>query len=113
VSISYLKPGKGQQWRQLYNKYTKPVMEQLLSDGTLLGYGIDREYVHTESPGARYEWLIARDAGALDKVDAAFEAARAKHSAEAGRAIAAEFAEAQEPGTHRDALTQIIDWKRK
>ncbi len=113
LSINFVKPGKGQEWREMFDKYTKPVMEQLMADGTLMGYGADREYVHTETPAARYEWVMTANADGIDKVAAAFAAASAKRSAEERRSIAAAFREVSEPGTHRDGLTRVVEWKHK
>jgi hypothetical protein len=113
LSINFIKPGKAQEWRELFDKYNKPMMEQLMADGTLTGYGVDREYVHTETPAARYEWVMAAKADGIDKVDAAFAAAAARRSAEERRAIAAAFRDVYEQGTHRDGLTRVVEWKHK
>jgi len=106
-------PGKGQEWRALWDKYTKPIFEKLYADGTVTGYGIDVEQIHTTDPGMRFEWHIVPNAEGLDKVNAAFEAARQKSSPEERRAISRSFAEVTESGAHRDSMTQIIAYSSK
>ena len=48
-----------------------PLMEKLLSEGTIHEYEIDTEAVHTEAPGAFWVFYIASNAESLDKVNAA------------------------------------------
>jgi hypothetical protein len=113
LSVSYTSPGKAQQWRELYDKYTKPVYEKLLADGVILGYGVDVELVHTENPAARYAWHLAPSAEAVDKVNAAFLAERQRRSPEEIRAIGAAFAEATVGADHRDSLDRIVRYLHK
>ncbi len=110
LSYTQVQPGKGRQWRELWDKYMKPTLEQLLADGTIAGYGIDVEHVHTRSAGGRYSWVFVPNAEALDKVEAAFEAARGNVTPEAGRGIAAAFAEVTVPEAHRDTLERVVDY---
>jgi hypothetical protein len=113
LSYTEVRPGKGREWRELWDKYSKPTLEQLLADGTIAGYGLDVEHVHTRSTGGRYAWVFAANAEALDKVEAAFEAARGKLTPEANRGIAAAFAEATVPDAHRDSLERVIEYVHK
>ncbi len=84
-----------------------------MSDGTILGYGVDEEDFHTDKPGGRYVWTLFADPAAMDKVDAAFDAARAKYDSEAGKAIGAAYNELVEPEAHRDDLSKIISYSHK
>jgi len=113
VSSYQLKPGKGSDWLNFFNSFEKPVLDQLLSDGTILGYGVDEEDFHTDSPGGRYLWTLFADAAAMDKMDAAFDAARAKYSSEVGKAIGASYSELVEREAHRDQLARIISYSHK
>ncbi len=113
VSATKVQSGKAQEWQALWDKYTKPVYEKLYADGTVTGYGIDVEQVHTGDPGMRYAWHIVPNAEALDKVNAAFEAVRQKSSPEERRAIGRMFAEVSEGGAHRDHMSQIIAYSAK
>jgi hypothetical protein len=113
VSSYQLRPGKAEEWLNFFNTFEKPVLDQLLSDGTILGYGVDEEDFHTSSPGARYLWILFADPAAMDQVDEAFDAARAKYSSETGRAIGASYRELVDPEAHRDQLSRIIDYSHK
>ena len=55
-------PGKGHEWRALWDEYTKPIFEKLYAEGTVTGYGIDVEQVHPADPGMRFEWHIVPNA---------------------------------------------------
>jgi hypothetical protein len=98
-------PARGRQWRELWDKYIKPTLDQALADGTILGYGVDVEYVHTGPADGRYSWILASNAEALDKVETAFGTVLPK--------AAAAFADVTVPGTHRDSLERVLDYAHK
>jgi hypothetical protein len=107
VSIQKIQASKVQDYMALYDKYTKPVLEQLYKDGALTGYGVDAELIHTDDPGFRYFWQMVPDADALDKVQAAFNAAREKRTPEERRAIGQAFAELTDATAHRDSQSAV------
>jgi hypothetical protein len=113
VSSYLVQPGKGQQWRQLWDKYQQPVLDELLASGVLVFYGIDTEYVHTADPGLRFVVVGSASAEAEDRIAAAFAAAAGKRSAEENRAISAAFGEVLQAGTHRDFFVRLIAWAHK
>ncbi|MCL6481288.1 MAG: hypothetical protein K6U02_06140 [Firmicutes bacterium] len=113
VSSYLVQPGKGQQWRQLWDKYRQPVLDELLASGVLVIYGIDTEYVHTADPGLRFVVYVSANAEAEDKIAAAFAAAAGKRSAEENRAITDAFGEVLQAGTHRDFFARLIAWAHK
>lgn len=109
LSYTQVQPGKGGQWRERWDKHMKPTYERLLADGTIAGYGIDVEHVHTGSAGGRYSWVFVPNAEGLDKLEAAFEADRRSLTPEAGRGVAAAFAEVTVADSHRDRLERILN----
>lgn len=109
VSSTQVQSGKGQQWRALWDKYTRPVLEGLFANGTIAGYGIDVEHVHTGDPAARYSWILFPNAEALDKAEAAFEAARQKSPMPSPNP----FLEVTVAGAHRDMLERVVYYVRK
>jgi len=113
LSNTRVKSGKGREWRELWDKYAKPTYEELFNDGTLVAYGIDAEWLHTDDPGNRFVWHITANAAGIDKVEAAFAARRAKETPESGRAIAAAFADVTVGETHRDGLSYLTHYVRK
>jgi hypothetical protein len=113
VSAQKMQPGKAQDYMALYDKYTKPILEQLYKDGALTAYGVDAELVHTGDPAFRFFWQMLPDADALDKVQAAFDAAREKRTPEERRAIGQSFAELTDTSAHRDSQSNVIYYSVK
>jgi hypothetical protein len=48
-----------------------PLMEKLFADGTIVQYEIDTEAVHTDAPGRFWIFCVAKNADAIDKINAA------------------------------------------
>lgn len=113
VSVQKLLPGKEREYQELWDKYTKPVLEQLYKDGAVTAYGIDTEIVHTEDPSLRFFWQVVPDAEALDKVEAAFQAASEKRSPEERRTLALSFAALRDGSAHRDSHSSIVYYSAK
>ena len=112
-TMSRVKRGKGREYRKTWEAYVKPVYEQLLADGTIVAYGLDTAYIHTEKPGDRMSWYIISNMEADEKVEAAFDAAwdtLSETDREARRAL---FWEMIEEGSHRDDMTRIIHYAHK
>lgn len=109
VSYTQVQAGKGKQWLALWNQYYRPVLEELFANGTVAGYGIDVEHVHTGDPGGRLSWILYPNAEALDKAEAAFEAARQKNPAPSPNP----FLEVTVAGAHRDWLDRVVHYVRK
>ena len=105
-----VKPGKGSQWLERWKKYLQPVYEKLLADGVILAFGVDREEEHTMDPTFRQTWVVLPDLAAVDKVDAAFDAA---HSEEEWEGINSGFRELGEPGAHRDSMYYSLEYTTK
>lgn len=103
-----VKPGKGREWRKLFEKYSKPVLDKLVADGDIYGYGVDVEDFHTEAPQWRWIWVVTTNMAAFDKIDAAFEADRQGRSEEERQTIRHRFRSVTEAGTHRDYLLRSI-----
>lgn len=113
VGSVQVQPGKGQQWRELWEKYTKPVYDELQANGTISMYELVVEHVHTEDPGTRFVAYVTPSADGLDKVRAALAAAGEKRSAEENRAIGAAFAEVTVAGAHRDFFARVSAYAHK
>jgi len=109
ISYTQVQAGKGQEWRALWEKYSRPVLENLYENGAIAGYGIDVEHVHTGDPGGRFTWILFPNAEALDKAEAAFEAARQKNPMPSP----SPFLEVTVAGAHRDMLERVVHYVRK
>ncbi len=105
ISYTQVQAGKGQQWRALWEKYYRPVLEDLYEKGAIAGYGIDVEHVHTRDPGGRWFRILFPNAEALDKG----EAARQKNPMPSP----SPFLEVTVAGAHRDMLERMTHLVRK
>jgi hypothetical protein len=113
VSSAMVQPGKGQDWRAHWDKYSKPVYEQLLKDGTITYYAVEVEQVHTQASGRRFVVYITPGADGVDKVNAAFQAANQKRSEEERRAIGSALGDMTVAGTHRDFFAWVASYWTK
>lgn len=83
----------------LSRSFVAPVLDKLVAEGTLQGYEIDEEAVHTAKPGGFWLFYIAGTADGLDKTNAALQAALDANPL-AGAAIGSMVQYAK----HRDSL---------
>jgi hypothetical protein len=113
VSSAVVNPGRGQDWRAHWDKYSKPVYEQLLKDGVITWYSIDVEQAHTEASGLRFVVYVTPNADGVDKVSAAFTAANQKRSEEERRAIGQALGDMTVAGAHRDYFAWVaLYWNK-
>ncbi|MEO5823680.1 MAG: hypothetical protein ABIT71_24510 [Vicinamibacteraceae bacterium] len=113
VSSYLLKAGKAQEWKQLWDKGSKPVFDDLLAKGALVAYSIDVEDVHTDSPMWRMVVTVSPTAEADDQYGAAFDAVSEKLTPDERRTRALMMDAVLEPGAHRDMYARIIrHWQK-
>lgn len=112
-ATSVVKPGKGGEWRELWEKYNKGLYDETLANGTITYYAVDVEQIHLEDPGLRYIVYITSSAEGVDKFRAAQVARSGKRSAEENRAIGQAFADLTVAGAHRDYLARVLAYWHK
>ena len=113
VSTFVVKPGQAQPWRQLFDKYQKVLYDDLVAKGTLLGYSLHTEDIHTDNPGVRFVVLVGASAEAMDQARAATDAVNAKRTPEERKTIGLQGDALMEPGTHRDIYANVIRYWQK
>jgi hypothetical protein len=113
VSRYVVKPGQGQAWKQLWEKYNKALSDELVAKGTALGWSIDVEDTHTENPNLRFVVGLSPSAEADDQVAAAFDAAEAKLTPEEQKTRQLMMENVLEPGMHRDLYAKVIRYWAK
>jgi hypothetical protein len=113
VATSVVQPGKGAQWRALWEKYNQPFYEEQVANGTLSAYGVQLEQIVTDDPGVRMVVGIFPNAEALDKVQAASNALTEKRTQQERDAITAEFAQVTVPAASRTYLARITSYSTK
>jgi hypothetical protein len=112
-SFNRVKAGKGAGYRKAWEKYAKPIHENLLAEGKIVSWGLDAEYIHTEAPGGIWSWYIPADIGQNEAIDAAFEGSWSGLDEVEREARAAMMRELTDEGSLRDAMTRIIHYAVK
>jgi hypothetical protein len=97
-----IKPGSMRGYTELSKKVIVPVLEKLLTEGSITSYGELTEDYHTQKLGVVYDYFTVPDAASLDKVNKAFDDALANTPGflDAVRGLT-------EPGGHRDFMTRL------
>jgi len=107
VNMQEIRAGQGEAWEKFFEKYSKPVLEELVAKGVLAGWAVHYEDVHTAPNSMRFVVTVSNSPEAEDQADAAFGAARAKLS-DAERSEYMRLArELTVPESHRDYLARI------
>lgn len=104
VNTQRVQPNRGTDWRRLWDQHTKPILDRLLAEGVILGYGLDVEEEHTMAPQWRWQWMILPNLAARDRVIAAFQADMQRRSESERNRIGEQFRETLVPDAHRDYL---------
>lgn len=104
-------PGKGDTVMELFKKYDKPVLDKLMAEGTITGWGVGRPWVHTNGAWNLLFWIDALDMGSHEKVDQAFEAAEKGRSATENKKIEESFYAAVAMDAHRDGVYRQVAGK--
>jgi hypothetical protein len=108
-----VKPGAGPLFEKAFDKYNKPLFDQLVADGKAsswaMGYELAEQAVHSDGSFTHEAWITFSELANLDKVDQAIEKAFSEMSAgdEVARKIA--FMKMVKPESHFDRLIRV--WK--
>jgi len=108
VSLFKVQPGKGDAVMDLFKKYSKPVVDKLLADGTIIDWGVGVPYVHTGSGWTHAFWITAADWAHHAMVDKAFEAAEKTRKEEENKKIEEAFRAAVVADAHRDLVFRNV-----
>ncbi len=100
------KAGKSATYRAAWEKYNKPVYDKLVADGVVLAYGFATEEVKTDGDFTNFVWYATANMATLEKVGPAFNADRARRSAEERDAINELFNSVTEPDKARSIVTR-------
>lgn len=97
------KPGQSREFTELFTKYRKPSMDAAVADGTLSGYSLEEDLIHTNTPG--YFELVATfpNAAAVDKFYAEIESLHTKQPL-----FGDVYGAATDPSLHRDHLLRVL-----
>lgn len=102
------KPGHAEEFRDLITKYRKPSLDAQVADGTLSGYSLEEDLIHTDTPGSYTLIAVFPNAAAMDKFYAEIEALHAKQPL-----FGDVYSATVDYATHRDHLLRILYSKSK
>jgi len=86
VTFAKAQPGKGAEFRAAWEKHLKPIVDKLMTDGTLIGYGLTAASPRSDA-FTHMGWVTFPNLAARDKYNAAFDARPAAAVKEANDAI--------------------------
>jgi len=107
-NFTKVKPGRGEAYRNAWDKYNKPVFDKLVADGVLLAYGLAVEEVRTTGDFTHFTWYAVKSLGDFDKVRAAFIADRDRRSKEERDAITEAFLHAVDAEASRSEVDSAL-----
>lgn len=108
-----VKPGKLAAARMLFRHHEKPVLDQLIQDGVIYAYSMHVEAIHTMEPGTVMYLITAPDLAAMDKIRAAFQAARAKVPDLERQAVEAIEEDVFDRKAHRDFVMRALIFRAR
>jgi hypothetical protein len=102
------KPGHVEEFKDLITKYRKPSLDASVADGTLSGYSLEEDLIHTETPGAYTLIAVFPNAAAMDKFYAEIESLHKTQPL-----FGDVYSSTVDYATHRDHLLRILYSKSK
>lgn len=108
-----VKPGRGADYRRVWEKYNKPIFDKLVADGTVLAFGLAAEEVKTDGDWTHFVWIATPTMAAADKIGLAFTADPARRSEKDRKEITEAFLEVTEPDKARSIITRSRIFKVK
>jgi len=107
ISVA-IQPGHMDGFTEIYNRYLKPVYDQLLADGAIVSYQLDTEWNIQNAPGRIFSAVVMPNAEAIDKVNMAFGDMFAKNPA-----VIEGILSHVVPDSRQDLLARITQMTRK
>jgi hypothetical protein len=98
-----VKAGQGDDWNELFNKHRKADLDAMVDNGTLVGYSVEEDLIHTGPPGFESMVLEFPNAESIDKYYASIDQLHDKDPL-----FGVAFASILEPGEHRDHLLRVL-----
>jgi hypothetical protein len=103
-----VKPGRGDDFTEMFNKYRRADFDAAVAEGSLSGYSLEEDVIHTSAPGTYTMVMTFPSAEAVDKFYASIEALHAKQPL-----FGEVFGSVTEMPEHRDHLLRVLASGRK
>ena len=101
-----VKPGYEDDVSKMFKSFVAPVYDQLLKDGTIAGYGLIEQAIHSDSTFTHEAWITFDELADLEKVEKAFMAQKVSDGDEVARDLA--FRKMFQQDAHYDRLIRVI-----
>jgi len=108
ITMLHVKPGKGTEFRQLFDRYAKPTYDRLVADGVIIGYELGIEEARSTDAFTHYVWLVLPDLAAREKVRNTLMALNESRPPEAREAIEHLFLSTVDPAATRTFIQRTI-----
>lgn len=108
ITMFHVKPGKGAEFRQLFDRYAKPTYDRLVADGVIVGYELGVEEAKSTDAFTHYVWVVLPDLAAREKARSAFMALNESRPPEAREAIEHLFLSVVDPAATRTFVQRSI-----
>jgi len=108
ITMLHVKPGKGTEFRQLFDRYAKPTYDRLVADGIIIGYELGIEEARSTDAFTHYVWLVLPDLAAREKVRNTLMALNESRPPEAREAIEHLFLSTVDPAATRTFIQRTI-----
>jgi len=103
-----VREGQMDEFTQLFAAQIKPLFDEQLAAGTILGYSLDFQAVHTGQPGDVSIAYLLPNAAAIDKFQTALAAYQTRNP-DVGPALEATM----DFGVHRDVVYEVMNFGQK
>ena len=107
VNTNEVRAGHEKEWKESFDTYYKPVLDELVAKGTLVSWALHAEDIHTGPRGLRFLVSVSPSAAAEDEIEAAFTAADAKRGEAQGQLLRNLARESTVMESHRDYLARV------
>jgi hypothetical protein len=107
-NFTKVRPGRGEAYRNAWDKYNKPVLDKLVADGVVMAYGLGVEEIRTSGEFTHFTWYAVKSLGDFEKVRNAFVADRDRRSHEERAAITEAFVHAIDADASRAEVDRAL-----
>lgn len=93
---------------KMFTEFNAPVYDSLLAAGTIGGYGMVVQEMHTDPSWTHTGWTTIADLSHLDAIDQAFEKADAARGEVAGAAVHSNWLRMHDSDAHWDSIMRVV-----
>lgn len=108
ITVVRAQPGKGEEYRRLWEEYNQPVYDGLLAEGAIFGYALGIEEARSTDAFTHYTAVRLPNLAAREKVRAAFNADRQRRTAAERSIITSSFQSVLDTSASRTLVLRSV-----